>query len=610
MRFASLRTITLLLTALAVVMAFAWSCSTKTTGIEPPPEPPVVQIVNIPPNNSHFTTNPVIYWYGTDVDGYIVSYEYLVEREDTLAHHSVDVNDSSALVNYAASVQTGWTVVPVNQTEGNPTRQTVRLYAGQDPNDTVAQVFFVRAVDDDAMRSNIDFRVYSRNNHPPDTKVELAGSDDVFWDLPDTLGRYKGIEIRWEGSDKIDYPSEIDKPTFEYYFQLFGPYADIDTANLATTFDTTETSKLIFTAYDTTTKSVWLSDDHIKVFDLWRNQPASSVTRQGWFVAKATARDDAYASDPTPAYVAFKAIYPKFEKHLALGPLTTCANSPQHGNLVCEAIIKPYDPYPEINRIDTLRNFIYGVFSEAGYGDFEVLPLGDGGSTETQTTVVPDRATLGQYKTVVIFDDGERAKDISEAYLNRLAEYMDLGGNVWLWAPSPFHELISDISKAQLVRFTASDRIPIQYFDVQGQYNAAWRPSFIKYVTGGGGVPNDQFDRGLAIVGSGFNDFDVDLSKAWIYELAGFNIVWRGAQSTSYFERDVFSQPLYLIDSYYGDFVPDSLKDYIQTLQGKVLALRYDARVFKSAAFGFSIWMMHEQDAVDIVSKMMAWFDE
>lgn len=603
MRFANLKTITLLLTALAVVMVFVWSCSKKITGEEPPVSPPVVQIVNIPPNDSHFTTNPVIYWYGTDVDGYIVSYEYLVEREDTLTQHGVDVNDSSALVTYAASLQTGWTVVLVNQSEGNPTKQTIRLYAGQDPTDTVAQVFFVRAVDDDSLRSNIDFRVYTRNNHPPDTKVELGGSDAVYWDLPDTLGRYKGIEIRWEGSDKIDYPSDIDKPTFEYYFQLFGPYDQVDTANLATTFDTTETSKLIFTAYDTTSKSVWLSTDHTKVFDLWRNAPASNVTRQGWFVVKATARDDAFASDPTPAYVAFEAIYPKFERHLGVSVATQCVPTAQHGNLLCPTAVDTSgpnpDPYPDVSRIDTLKAYVYSVFRDAGYDDFDILPAGG-----------LDKMILGQYKTVVFVNDGERETEITSDTISMLAEYMDLGGNVWLWAPSPFQELLGGATEPKLVGFTASDRIPIEYFDVLGQYNPAWKQSFIKYVTGGGGVPNDQFDRGLAIIGSGFNDFDIDLSKAWIYALGGYTVDWHGAQSTCYFVRDVFSEPLYLIDSYYGDFVPDSLKDYIKTLQGKVVALRYDARVFKSAVFGYSMWMMHQQDAVDIVRKMMTWFDE
>jgi hypothetical protein len=56
--------------------------------------------------------------------------------------------------------------------------------------------------------------------------------------------------------------------------------------------------------------------------------------------------------------------------------------------------------------------------------------------------------------------------------------------------------------------------------------------------------------------------------------------------------------------------VPDSLRDQIETLQGKVVALRYETRVFKSAAFGFSIWMIHREDAADIVRKMMTWFDE
>jgi hypothetical protein len=48
----------------------------------------------------------------------------------------------------------------------------------------------------------------------------------------------------------------------------------------------------------------------------------------------------------------------------------------------------------------------------------------------------------------------------------------------------------------------------------------------------------------------------------------------------------------------------------VVTLQGKVTGLRYDAKSFKSAVFGWSIWMMYEEDAVEIVRKMMEWFED
>ncbi len=56
---------------------FVSSCSTETEGPVPEPKQPVVNIVNIPASGSHFTTSPVINWYGTDADGYIVAYRVM-----------------------------------------------------------------------------------------------------------------------------------------------------------------------------------------------------------------------------------------------------------------------------------------------------------------------------------------------------------------------------------------------------------------------------------------------------------------------------------------------------------------------------------------------------
>lgn len=594
MHLGRLKTVSLSMAVLLFALVVGWSCDTDPVGIDPANKRPVVSIVNIPPDNSHFTANPQIYWYGTDEDGYIVSYEYLVIREDTLDNHGVGIGDVQAMFNYASQSESDWTVVLVSQTEGNPTRQTVRLYAGQDPSDTVAQVFFVRAVDDDSARSDLDYRIYSRNNNPPDTKVKIGSSSEVLWDLPDTMGYYKGIEISWEGSDEIDYPSETSKPTFEYYFQLFGPFSDLDTANLAETFDTTQSSKLIYTARDTSTNSVWLKTDRTKVFDLWRNEPPMNETRDAWFVAKATARDDAFVSDPTPAYSAFKAIYPKFENDLAIMLVLKCAPSRQVGNLTCPD--QDGIEHPGEDRIAAYMQWILDVFAGAGYPN-----------PDTLSRFVPERRLLGSYKNVVLFSDGVGQAQVTTDHFEVLSEFMDLGGNVWIWAPSPFNQLWNS-TEEELVGFSAND-VPVEYFDVQKQYNANWVTSLVRTVSGVG-VSNEQFVRGLAIYGKGFNDFDIDLTRSWIYEKVDIPVELRGAPISSYFVRDVFSEPIYLIDSYYGDFVPDSLKEYVQTLQGRVCALRYDAKTFKSAVFGFSFWMMYYDDAVEVVQKMMDWFME
>ncbi|MCK4858792.1 MAG: hypothetical protein KAT58_12530 [candidate division Zixibacteria bacterium] len=592
-----LRVLVLVASLLVSALVFFSSCSTKTGGTDPENKPPVVTIVNVPPDLSHFTGNPEIFWFGTDKDGYIIAYEYIVIRADTLTAHGLIVSDedSAALVDYADTCGFPWTTVSVGQMESNPTRQTIRLYAESDPSDSVFQVFFVRAMDDDSARSNIDYRVYSRSNNPPDTEIRMGSVDTVYWDLEDTTENYKGILIQWEGSDTIDYPSELDNPSFEFKFQLYGPYDEVDINDLAAIV-AGDPSKLIMTAEDTATGSPWLTDEEIRVFNLWRNEPPTDTTRAGWFIAVVTARDDAFVPDETPAYGAFQAVQPMFEKELLVQVRVDCQPTVQYGDLWC------YDPKDSKGKYLAL---IDSVFQAAGYGDATFLYEG-----------IPDKSVLGRYGNCILFSDGSSIGDyVSNTLMEGLGEYMDMGGNVWIWAPSPFRALHSGDDR-KLMGFSAND-IPFKYFNVQMEYYPAWKGSYSKRIAcilnDSAFVPptDEQFIGGLAMPGNGFSDFTVDMDKVWIYgTLSKYPIQFVGAPHTCYLVKDVFSEPLYLINSYYGTFLPSELREYNDPMQGKVVALRYETKYFKTAVFGFSFWMINGEDAVDMVVNMMEWFSQ
>jgi hypothetical protein len=83
-----------------------------------------------------------------------------------------------------------------------------------------------------------------------------------------------------------------------------------------------------------------------------------------------------------------------------------------------------------------------------------------------------------------------------------------------------------------------------------------------------------------------------------------------GVPNVGYFERGYFGEAMFLFNSYYGDDVPDSLKWVVSGLGGRVVALRYDSRLFKTAVFGFSLWGTPIDDAEYLIRQMMAWFDE
>lgn len=605
---------------LMVVLLLGAGCSdTEPAGDKPDNKAPVVNIVNIPPNESFFTQNPEIFWYGTDIDGYIIAYEYLVVRTDSLVDIGIDPTDESSLRAFAAESTNEWLEIDVNSSEGSPTRQRIKLFAGEDPDLAVEQVFFVRAVDDDDARSDVDFRLYSRSNHPPDTKISISGGSTVFWNLADTTSSYKGISISWEGSDDLDFgDGDTEEPTFEYYFQLFGPYPYLDTTDLAGTVDTLNMSKLIATGIDTASGSNWLTTEGVSVFNLFRNEPPSDTTRSGWFVAKATARDDAFVPDPTPAYVAFKAIDPHFENELLVSLRTAVATTAALGAIrETETYKNPDGSLTTIYPLDSLINYMQDAFTEAGYGDATFI-------TPRSSSTALSRDLLAHYRNVVIFDEGasegRRGSAMSTALFNQLAEYMDLGGNVWIWAPSPLVAFTS-MNDPGFTGFTAQD-MPVKYFDVKGTYVANWgSPTYTRWyfsVKCEGDtcmeIPaNDQFIRALAIQGKGFSDLIPDLSRLNIYVEENSDSIpyhYRGVPGTCYFSRDLFSEPLFLFDSYYGDFVPDSLKEYVESLQGRVCGLRYNARTFKSAIFGFSWYVMPREDVVAVIEKMMTWFNE
>src|SRR4030042_976267 len=54
-------------------------------GTPPANVPPNVYFADVPPESTYFSVNPRIYWYGTDIDGFITAYQYAVVIKDSLS---------------------------------------------------------------------------------------------------------------------------------------------------------------------------------------------------------------------------------------------------------------------------------------------------------------------------------------------------------------------------------------------------------------------------------------------------------------------------------------------------------------------------------------------
>jgi hypothetical protein len=203
-------------------------------GTAPVNSPPQVFFSNIPPEGDSFSVNPLIYWYGTDKDGFITAYQYAVVTDSVIAlWHGLEwAKDSLARI---GSDSTSW----VNNTirmnvfgahvevlKGH--QRNVRMYAELVDTIYTPQHIFLRAVDNAGGISEIKTRMFWRNNHAPTCSLNV---DNVFvrnnfYCLPETTQTWKGISIGWVGLDRLDYPDPRKQPDFYFKWELLGPYAD------------------------------------------------------------------------------------------------------------------------------------------------------------------------------------------------------------------------------------------------------------------------------------------------------------------------------------------------------------------------------------------------
>ncbi len=227
----------------ACALAVFSGCSDRLAGTPVANQPPVVEFVNIPPENSTFSTNPILFWIGRDVDGQVTAYRYTVVLEDEIADSlgTTAPLDSMQVASFVTTFlpsrsDTAWTVLEVDlQQSQDPSPKTediVQLQAElSDPVNTfVAQYVFLQCFDDQGAESAVVWRRLLRNDNPPETA--LIGYDA---NMPPTFINsvlpfgITGAKFTWSGSDVIDYPS--DPPPFEFEWRVYGPYAFNSTDN-------------------------------------------------------------------------------------------------------------------------------------------------------------------------------------------------------------------------------------------------------------------------------------------------------------------------------------------------------------------------------------------
>lgn len=270
--------------AVVLLVGFIVGCSTLD-GTQNENMKPIVQFVNIPPEAifdtistsplvvdtvrgyTRFSRNPFIHWFGTDVDGQIDYYRYVVITSDEMAGaapeafiqtppfsledgpiYDTTVFDTvfptetislqpfevKATVNKVIDTLSVWKYLDVTASAADPrTTEVVSLRAfNDDPvNQYLLQFIYIQAFDEEGLGSDIKLRGFERNDSPPGTR--LLGPDTLFINSIDT-GIITGVKMRWSADDP-DFPgSGEDIPLFDYQWRLYGPYDDASFEDIKT----------------------------------------------------------------------------------------------------------------------------------------------------------------------------------------------------------------------------------------------------------------------------------------------------------------------------------------------------------------------------------------
>ncbi|MBU2625182.1 MAG: hypothetical protein KKG33_06445 [candidate division Zixibacteria bacterium] len=596
------------LAVLALVFLLPGCGELSNNGDPPPNFPPKVFLANIPIDSASFLFNPEIHWYATDRDGYITKYRYDVVTFDDMMFDGDNVCPECFIEASRQNGYQGWTEIVVKEVPVS-TSGTIRLFAHENPDSFVSQCFFIQAEDNFGARSEVVFRVLKRANHLPDTRVDSIPSPVIAGTCSESCFQLSGISVRWSGSDLLDYPGK--QPDFEFHWTVYGPFEDVDDT-VGIIWDNYEVDH----SWNRDSTDIWTSSTFGSLTNLFRGLGSADSTLTGYFVFKVACRDDAFAVDPTPAVSVFEAIQPACERGILLidntgywkhspgalwGECGTCCT--YGGDLM------------------TGRYFPYWrhLFEEAGH-PVDTIYHGLKGSSEFD--VPPPRELITRYKLVVMLNESYYYNAGSELPMyQRLSEYMDIGGKVMMIGRNQFGIVLD--GPAGIIPMSPSS-MAWNYFTIEGQYSANWINSWLcSIISCTCDHSNEEFIGAGSLV-SGLPDLDASFEHLEEYygsfdSFRGcdgnpYNYdMWcvhgntpftpypfRGVPAVNFYESSGQGQGVYLAFSTYG-----SEGD----IDGGVCGVRYDTGCHKSAAFGFPLYAIEEEDAIGLLRGMIDWFD-
>ena len=625
--------LSLVILSWSLLLIFIWSCGELEKGKFPTNAPPQLYLVNIPTEDASFAINPRIYWWGTDADGRIMEYQYLVIPESKMDDEGnvVDLNlipkDASGLIDslFVKAIEgispTKWVDTLIAQhlkqagyvanrdslTAVIDTHTSVDLvmFAELDTTIYVNQYFFVRAVDNNQAVSKIwrakdqgghVFRRLSRNNHPPDTHIDTLtfAKRGIYYSLPETTDTWKGMKLQWEGSDSSDYPRK--QPDFYYKWELYGPFEDTANVNLDLVVDS---------SWDEAANSRWVLETSHNFVNL-KNYNEENGGHHGWYLFRVSSRDDAFVADKTPADLFIHIVHPVIDFWPENQRKVLVVDASWYGSL----------RYPGFPQIEEGRQKVLGI-----YHDYMSSIAGEIGinydiwydSTVSARTVKtpPNELLLSQYKLVIVLNHSKEAgvegAGTRDSGYVQYRNYADIGGNVWFvginnWSLKIEGWHIVDIAGRQ----SDFNSLPIRsdvgrfYFGLLKVYHPSWGML--------GNERNDEFIAAKPFLGmTEFPYLESDSVKVDTI------LNWRRLTPPLVLPRgNAIPQVGTLVLTATAERVYDFVSMYGMNskLSGKPCAVRFIGPGYKTAEFTFPLYLIKEDQAKEVMKIMINWFLE
>ncbi|MGB8658537.1 MAG: hypothetical protein WCE90_12260 [Candidatus Zixiibacteriota bacterium] len=594
----------------------------KRKGPEPTNAPPTVHFSDTPPEGYKFSTNPRIYWWGTDVDGFITAYQYAVVLKDSL-QTAEQIQEMQSFLHGIKADSASWVdqndlrhiIAAHLEAEYGGNSANVGMYADMNPNVFTPQYLFLRAVDNSGGISDVIYQLYYRNNHRPQAFIDMDSATLAnfvaagHYCLEETTTTWKGISIPWTALDTADYKDLRNQPAFGFKWELVGPFPSPPTALTVDTTAVADSSLDSVFVSDQWVYSRWVSD-RMHVFKGLENFSDSGY---GWYQLRVRARDDALVSTDTATTVNFRILKPRFRYADRSKKTILIVDATMYGGVDGGADVGD-------TKVAAVRSFYQQVFSQPGLCD-EIRLWYDPVAAPSLPKNPPGVDVLSRYDLAVVVNVGSNS-GLTEDNCKALREYLNIGGRVWFIGLNNFN-----LPKGRAIHYFTEIRsaspyameLGTTYLGLDQVFVPTWTPrdtmtlEFIGAEPFGlwTGLPSLQLDtlscQALKGYEKRYTDPDPLLRLGFRFGDHGIPYVcFDGISNTVDFaSRIPYQRRIYSFVSYYGSISP---------MDDRPCGVDYIGPTFRTAEFTFPLNLL-KNDAPDypvnqVVKGLVDWFWE